>query len=185
MKLYIKFMVSHRCKMKVKEELTKLKLHYLKVKLGEVALKEAITAKNRALFKLALSKSGLVLMDDKKAMLIEKIKNVIIMMIHHTEVLPQVNFSTHLSNQLAYDYTYLSNLFSETEGNTIEHFILLHKIEKIKELIIYDELNLTEIAYKLQYSSIGALSNQFKKVTGLTPSFYKTLKNKRKNLEDI
>jgi AraC-like DNA-binding protein len=119
-------------------------------------------------------------------MLIEKIKNVIIEMIHHRDELPKINFSNYLSEKLDYDYTYLSNLFSETEGITIEHFILRHKIERVKELIIYNELNLTEIAWKLQYSSVGALSNQFKKITGLTPSFFKSLKHKRrKTIENV
>jgi AraC-like DNA-binding protein len=110
-------------------------------------------------------------------MLIEKIKNIIIEMIHYSEEIPKVKFSDYLSQKLDYDYTYLSNLFSETEGITIEHFLLIHKIEKVKELIIYDELNLTEISYKLHYSSVAHLSNQFKKITGLTPSFFKALKN--------
>ena len=110
---------------------------------------------------------------------IEKIKNVIIEMVHYTDELPKINFSVYLSDKLNYDYTYLSNLFSETEGTTIEQFILLHKIERVKELIIYDELNLTEIAFKLHYSSVSHLSSQFKKITGLTPSFFKSLKNKK------
>jgi AraC-like DNA-binding protein len=125
-------------------------------------------------------------MDDKRAMLIEKIKNVIIEMVHYTDELPKINFSDFLAEKLNYDYTYLANLFSETEGTTIEHFILLHKIERVKELIIYDELNLTEIAWKLHYSSVAALSNQFKKITGLTPTFFKSLKHKRRStLENV
>jgi AraC-like DNA-binding protein len=125
-------------------------------------------------------------MDDKKAILIEKIKNVIIEMVHYTDELPETNFSDYLSKKLNYDYTYLSNLFSETEATTIEHFIMLHKIERVKELIIYDELNLTEIAFKLHYSSVSHLSNQFKKITGLTPSFFKSLKDKKRStLEDV
>ncbi len=125
-------------------------------------------------------------MDDKKSMLIERIKNVIIEMIHYSDEVPKINFSVYLSEKLNYDYTYLSNLFSETEGTTVEHFILLHKIEKVKELIIYDELNLTEIAAKLHYSSVAHLSNQFKKITGLTPSFFRMLKlKKRSTLENL
>jgi AraC-like DNA-binding protein len=125
-------------------------------------------------------------MDDKRAMLIEKIKNVIVEMVHYTDELPKVNFSDYLSEKLNYDYTYLANLFSETEGTTIEHFIIMHKIERVKELIIYDELNLTEIAWKLHYSSVAHLSNQFKKITGLTPSFFKSLKHKkRRTLEKV
>src|SRR5690606_37758582 len=133
-----------------------------------------------------LLKSGLELMDDKRAIVIEKIKNVIIDMIHHTDELPKVKFSIFLSEELDYDYTYLANLFSQTEGITIQQFILNHKIERIKELIIYNELSLSEISFKLNYSSAAALSHQFKKVTGLTPTFYKHLKEKRKeNLEKI
>ena len=125
-------------------------------------------------------------MDDKKSVLIEKIKDVVIEMVHYEDELPKVNFSDYLAEKLGYNYTYLANLFSETEGTTIEHFIIIHKIERVKELIIYDELNLTEIAWKLHYSSVAHLSNQFKKITGLTPSFFKSLKNKkRNNLENL
>ena len=125
-------------------------------------------------------------MDDKKSVLIEKIKDVVIEMVHYDDELPKVNFSDYLTEKLGYNYTYLANLFSETEGTTIEHFIIIHKIERVKELIIYDELNLTEIAWKLHYSSVSHLSNQFKKITGLTPSFFKSLKDKkRSNLENL
>ena len=179
-------MVSIRCKMIVKEELKKLGIHYVAVDLGEVEIMENITELQREQIKTTLLKSGLELMDDKNAMLIEKIKNVIVEMVHYTDELPKIKFSDYLSKKLNYDYTYLANLFSETEGTTIEHFIILHKIERVKELIIYDELNLTEIAYKLHYSSVGHLSNQFKKTTGLTPSFFKTLKRKKRiTLEDV
>jgi len=179
-------MVSIRCKMIVKEKLKELELPYTVVNLGEVELTKNITQQQRELLKKALLKSGLELMDDKKAILIEKIKNAIIEMVHYSDELPATNFSDYLSKKLNYDYTYLSNLFSETEATTIEHFILLHKIERVKELIIYDELNLTEIAYKLHYSSVAHLSNQFKKITGLTPSFFKSLKDKKRNtLEDV
>jgi AraC-like DNA-binding protein len=173
-------MVSIRCKMAVKEELKKLGLHYVSVDLGEVDIMENITDQQREQIKAALFKSGLELMDDKKAMLIEKIKNAIIEMVHYTDEMPKVNFSNYLSEKLDYDYTYLANLFSETEGTTIEHFMLIHKIERVKELIIYDELNLTEISLKLHYSSVGHLSNQFKKITGLTPSFFKALRHKKR-----
>jgi tRNA(Ile)-lysidine synthase TilS/MesJ len=121
-------------------------------------------------------------MSDKKSILIERIKNVITEMVHYDDELPNINFSAYLSEKLHYDYTYLSNLFSEKEAVTIEHYILLHKIEMVKELIIYDELNLTEIAYKLHYSSVSHLSKQFKKITGLTPSFFKNLKTKKRNV---
>ena len=131
-------------------------------------------------------KSGLELMDDKRAILIEKIQNTIIEMVHYTDELPKTNFSDYLSEKLNHDYTYLANLFSETRGVTIEHFIILHKIERVKELIIYDELNLSEIAWKLHYSGVAHLSHQFKKVTGLSPSFFKSLKNKKRGtLENV
>jgi|SRR5688572_4878532 len=172
-------MVSIRCKMMVKDELEHLGLHHTVVELGEVEIRETITADQREKLAIALKKSGLELMDDKKAMLIEKIKNVIIETIHYSDEALKVNFSNHLSDTLQYDYTYLANLFSEVESSTIEHFIIKHKIERAKELLIYDELNLTEIAYKLHYSSVAHLSNQFKKVTGLTPTFFKNLKHKR------
>ncbi|MDD2488823.1 MAG: AraC family transcriptional regulator [Bacteroidales bacterium] len=186
MKLYIKYMVSIRCKMVVKSELDKLGLHYSVVNLGEVNIYETITEEQRSILKAALLKTGLELMDDKKAMLVEKIKNIIIEMVHYLEEVPKTNFSDFLSLKLNYDYTYLANLFSEVTGITVEHYIINHKIERVKELLIYDELNLTEISYKLNYSSVAHLSNQFKKVTGLTPSFFKKLKDKRRNsLEDV
>jgi AraC-like DNA-binding protein len=168
--------------MLVKEELEKLGIETKAINLGEVELLGNITKEQHEQIKIALLKSGLELMDDKRAMLIEKIKNVIVEMIHYEDELPKVNFSDLLSEKLQYDYTYLANLFSETEGTTIEHFIILHKIEKVKELIIYDELNLSEIAWKLHYSSVAHLSNQFKKITGLTPSHFKNLKNKRRSM---
>lgn len=186
MKLYIKYMVSIRCKMMVKSELEKLGLHYGAVDLGDVEVLEDISPEQREQLKIGLLKSGLELMDDKKAMLIEKIKNVIIEMIHYEDELPKIKNSIYISEKLNYDYTYLANLFSEATGTTIEHFILIHKIERVKELIIYDELNLSEIAWKLHYSSVAHLSNQFKKITGLTPSFFKSLKQKRRShLENI
>jgi AraC-like DNA-binding protein len=179
-------MVSIRCKMLVKTELDKLGLHYTSVSLGEVDVMETITAAQRETIKAALLKSGLELLDDKKAILIEKIKGVIIEMIHYSDELPKTNFSDYLTEKLQYDYTYLANLFSETEATTIEHFIIMHKIERVKELIIYDELNLTEIAWKMHYSSVAHLSHQFKKITGLTPSFFKSLKIKKRNtLENL
>jgi AraC-like DNA-binding protein len=179
-------MVSIRCKMAVKAEIENTGLHSLIVELGEVEIKENISGKKYDALEVALLKSGFELMDDKKAMLIEKIKNVIIEMIHYSDELPKTNFSDYLSGKLHYDYTYMSNIFSEVKGITIEHFVIIHKVEKIKELIIYDELNLTEIAWKLHYSSVAHLSNQFKKITGLTPSFFKSLKHKRRNaLENL
>jgi len=179
-------MVCIRCKMIVTDELSKLGLHYTRVELGEAEIMENITNEQRDKMKVALHKWGLELMDDKKSVLIEKIKNVVIESIHYEEEQLKNNFSTYLSEKLNYDYTYLSNLFSEVEGITIEHFVIIHKIERVKELLVYDELNLTEIAWKLHYSSVAHLSNQFKKITGLTPTHFKQLKQKRrKNLENL
>ncbi|MGZ4034266.1 MAG: helix-turn-helix domain-containing protein [Bacteroidia bacterium] len=179
-------MVSLRCKMIVKEELKKLGLRYIIVDLGMVEIMQDITTEQREQIKKNLLKSGLELLDDKKTILIEKIKNVIIEMIHHSDEVPTVNYSDFLSAKLNYDYTYLSNIFSEVKGITIQQFIIIHKIERVKELLLYNELNLTEISYKLHYSSVSHLSKQFKKITGLSPSFYKQLKQKRNgNLENI
>ncbi len=172
--------------MMVKEELKKLGLKYVVVDLGMVEVLEDITAQQRVELGKNLLKSGLELLDDKKAILIEKIKNVIIEMIHYSDEMPDVNYSDYISEKLDYDYTYLANTFSEVKGITIQQFIIIHKIERVKELLLYDELNLTEISYKLHYSSVAHLSNQFKKITGLTPTFYKQLKNKRNsNLENV
>jgi AraC-like DNA-binding protein len=179
-------MVSNRCKMVVKEELKKLGLHFILVELGEVEIMENLSIEQRTQLKQSLFEYGLELMDDKRAVLIEKIKNAIIEMVHHSDEMIKVNFSDYLSEKLNHDYTYLSNLFSEVQGTTIEQFIISHKIERIKELIIYDELNLTQISYKMNYSSVAHLSNQFKKVTGLTPSHFKQLKDKRRSpIEEV
>ncbi|MFL5729225.1 MAG: helix-turn-helix domain-containing protein [Cytophagaceae bacterium] len=186
MKLYIKFMVSLRCKMMVKEELKKLGLHFVVVDLGMVEILESINDEIHDQLRANLLESGLELLDNKKSILIEKIKNVIIEMIHYSDELPKTNYSAYISGKLDYDYTYLSNLFSEVKGVTIQQFIINHKIEFVKELLLYDEMNLTEISKKLHYSSVAHLSNQFKKVTGLSPSFYKQMKQKRKdNLESM
>jgi AraC-like DNA-binding protein len=172
--------------MAVKEELKKLGLHFVLVDLGVVDIMEDITPEQRDQLKTALQISGLELMDNKKAVLIERIRNIIIEMVHYSSELPKTNFSDFLSEKLDYDYTYLANLFSEVQGTTIEKFIIAHKIERVKELIIYDELNLTEIAWLMHYSSVAHLSNQFKKITGLTPSHFKQLKDKRrKAIEEI
>jgi len=170
--------------MVVKEELTKLGIHFTSVELGEVEVVENISAGQQEQIKTALSKSGLELMDDKKSILIQKIKNVIIEKVHYSEEPLTVNFSEYLSQKLNYDYTYLANLFSEVQGTTIEKFLIAHKIERVKELLVYNELNLTEIAYRMHYSSVAHLSAQFKKVTGLTPSHFKQLKNKRRSMLD-
>ena len=178
-------MVSLRCKMMVHEELKKLGLKYVALDLGMVEIMEDITELQREQLRINLLKSGLELMDDKKAILIDKIKNVIIDMVHNPNGLPKENNSDYISNKLGYDYTYLANIFSEVKGITIQQFIIIHKIEMVKELLLYDELNLTEISYKLNYSSVAHLSNQFKKITGLSPSYFKQLKQNRKvNLEN-
>jgi hypothetical protein len=166
----------------VKDELAKLGLAFSTIDLGQVTLKNPLSILQRESLQLALLQSGLELMEDKKAIIIEQIKNAIVSLVHYSDDLPKMNLSDYLSKKLNYDYTYLSNLFSETEGTTIEHFLLIHKIERVKELIIYDELNLTQIAWKMHYSSIAHLSHQFKKITGLTPSFFKSLKEKKREV---
>jgi AraC-like DNA-binding protein len=180
--LYIKYMVSIRCKMIVKEELKRLGLQYVVVDLGSVEILENITPVQHEQLKTNLLQSGLELLDDKKSILIDKIKNVIMEMVHYSDEIPETNYSDYISQKLKYDYTYLSNIFSEVKGITIQQFIIVHKIERVKEMLLYDEYNLTEISYKLHYSSVAHLSNQFKKVTGLSPSFFKQLRQKRKNI---
>jgi AraC-like DNA-binding protein len=172
--------------MLVKSELENLNLPYKTVELGEVELEGNISDQKREELKQALLRSGLVLMEDRKSILVEKIKTLIIEMIHYADELPEVNYSVYIGQKLNLNYTYLANLFAEVKGITIEQFIIIHKIERVKELIIYNELSLTEIAALMQYSSVAHLSKQFKKITGLTPSHFKQLKNKRRNpLEDL
>jgi len=166
--------------MVVKSEFEKLGLHYVNVELGEATIKEDITPQQLKLLSKNLKKTGLLLMDDKKSILVEKIKLIIIELVHYTEDQIKVNLSDFISEKLNFDYSYLSNLFTEVKGTTIENYYLAHKIERVKELIVYDELNLSEIAYKMHYSSVAHLSNQFKKITGLTPSHFKNLKHKRR-----
>jgi AraC-like DNA-binding protein len=179
-------MVCIRCKMVVKEELMKLGLHYSEVELGEVEIVGSISAAQQDQFRVALLKSGLELMDDKKSVLIRKIKNVIVEVVHYSDEPLTTKFSEFLSRELNLDYTYLANLFSEVQGTTIEKYFIAHKIERVKELLVYDELKLTEIAYLMHYSSVAHLSTQFKKVTGLTPSYFKQLKKKRRSmLKDV
>ena len=179
-------MVSERCKLAVKAALKKQELHFVVVDLGEVDVMEDLTPAQLKQLDADIRKSGLELMDDKKAVLIEKIKGTIIEMVHYADEFIKMNFSDFISKKLNHDYTYLSNLFSEVQGTTIEKFIISHKIERIKELIIYDELNISEIAWKMNYSSVAHLSNQFKKETGLTPSHFKKMKVKRRNpIEEI
>lgn len=172
--------------MMVKEELKKLGIHYAILDLGMVELLQDITEEQRIALKANLLMSGLELLEDQRSILIERIKNTITEMVHYSDELPDTNYSDYISKQVGQDYTYLSNIFSEVKGITIQQFIIIHKIERVKELLLYDELNLTEISYKLHYSSVAHLSNQFKKVTGLSPSFYKKLKQKRsQNLENL
>jgi AraC-like DNA-binding protein len=186
MKLYIKYMVSLRCKMVVRNELERLGLAYDSIDLGVVELKEDITPIQRDEFRRNLLRSGLELLDDKKSILIERIKCLVIEMVHYSDELPATNYSDYVSDKLQYDYTYLANLFSEVKGITIQQYIIINKIEKVKELLLYDELSVKDIAYKLHYSSAAHLSTQFKKSTGHTPSFFKKLKKlRRKNLENM
>lgn len=167
--------------MVVSLELDKLGLHHTRVELGEAEIMEDLSKEKLHLLSTALKMSGLELMDDNKTILVEKIKTIIIELVHFSEEQIKVNLSDYLSEKLFHNYTYLSNLFSEVKGTTIENYYLSHKIERVKELLVYEDLNLTEIAYKLHYSSVAHLSNQFKKMTGLTPSHFKNLKNKRQH----
>lgn len=179
-------MVSNRCKLIVKSELNNLGIVYTTLELGEADLLEKLTAEKNEELKAALHKWEFELMDDRKTILAERIKSVIIDMIHHSGEMPKTNYSDYISKKLFHDYTYLSNVFSEVENITIEHFIIAHKIEKAKELLLYGEYNISEIAALLKYRNVSHLSNQFKKVTGFTPTFFKAMKNKtRTSLEDI
>lgn len=179
-------MVSARCKTAVKEVLKKLRLHFILVELGEVEIMEDISEDQREQLKTALLILGFELIDDRRSILIEKIKHIVIEMVHNTDEPIKIKFSNYLSGKLNHDYTYMANLFSDVQGTTIGQFIISHKIERIKELIIYDELSISEIAWKMNYSSVAHLSNQFKKITGLSPSHFKQLKDKRRNpIEEI
>lgn len=178
-------MVSTRCKIAVKTALKQLGIRFVVVDLGEIEIMDPLTNEQRERLKIALLGSGLELMEDKKAILIEKINSLIIEMFHSSDVLPKVNYSDYLSEKIGHDYIYLSTIFSEVRGITIQQFIILHKIERVKELLFYGELNLSEISYMLHYSSVAHLSNQFKKVTGLSPSNYKTLKRSINSKEEL
>ena len=171
--------------MVVKAQLEKLGIGFNSIELGEVQLTTPLSESNRSLLQAELHEWGLELMVDEKTMLIEKITNIIVEMIHYSEDLPKVNYSDYISEKLNYDYTYLSNVFSKVKGITIQQFIIRNKIERVKELLMDDEMNLTEISYKLNYSSVAHLSNQFKKITGFSPSCYKQIKCSRSNLEAI
>jgi AraC-like DNA-binding protein len=164
--------------MVVKSELEKLGFHTKSVELGEAEIREEITAEEMARLGSALEKTGLELVNDKKTILVEKIKSIIIQLVHFNDEQIKINLSDYISEKLDLNYTYLANLFSEVLGTSIEQFYLNHKIEKVKELLVYGELNLTEIAWKLHYSSVAHLSNQFKKMTGLTPTHFRNLKSK-------
>lgn len=179
MRLYIKYMVSLRCKMVVKAEFAKLSLPCIIVDLGIIETLDEISNEDRETLRINLSKSGLELLDDKKNILVVKIKDTIIEMIYYSEEVPNVNYSDYLSEKLGYDYTYLSNVFSEAKGMTIQQFIIINKIKRVKELLLNDDLSLTDISYKLNYSSVSHLSNQFKKITGFTPSVYKQMMSKK------
>ncbi|MGZ3883470.1 MAG: helix-turn-helix domain-containing protein [Bacteroidia bacterium] len=186
MRLFIKNMVSYSCKMVVKLEIAKLDLHCTKVELGEVEIAEPVSLQQREQLKMALQKFGMEVLDDKKNLLIEKIKSVIVEAVHYSDEPIRMKFSDYLSSRLNYSYTYLAKRFSEMQGTTIEKHIISHKIERVKELLAYGELNLTEIAHKLHYSSVAHLSNQFKKVTGLTPSSFREFKSQQRyTLENV
>ena len=186
MKLYIKNMVCNRCKILIKDELLKFGLHPTVVELGEVEIKEDLNTEKKTALSEVLQSFGFDLINDKKSQLIEKIKNSIVGLVHYSDEQLKTTFSGYISQALHHDYSYLSNLFSEVEGTTIEKYFIAQKIERVKELLKYNELTLSEIADQLGYSSVAYLSNQFKKQTGLTPSFYKSLKqNSRKNLDDL
>jgi len=172
-------MVSDRCKMAVNDVFKKQGLQLNCIKLGEAETFELVTAEKYSKLKTSLQNIGFELIEDKQAILIERIKNSVIELVHHSDKMLKVNFSDYLSGSLNHNYTYLANVFSKTQGISIEQFIITHKIERIKELILYDELNITEIAYKMNYSSVAHMSGQFKKYTGLTPSYFKKLKLKR------
>ncbi|HAC15048.1 MAG TPA: AraC family transcriptional regulator [Bacteroidetes bacterium] len=186
MKLYIKNMVCNRCILVVKNELEKLGFASVKLTLGEVELENEIDEKEKSIINNHLQTLGFELIDDKKGRIIEKIKNIIIDLVHNQDNDAKTNLSNVLSSKLHHDYNYLSHLFSEVEGTTIEKYFISQKIEKVKELLVYDELSLSEIAFRLKYSSVAYLSNQFKKVTGLTPSHFKQIKEeKRKSLDKV
>jgi AraC-like DNA-binding protein len=186
MKLHIKNMVCNRCKMAVKSELEKLGIGVLSVELGEVVVKEELTEEEKATLDEKLQILGFSLIDDKKSQVIEKIKNLIVELVHRQNNDLKINLSDFLCSQLPHDYNYLTGLFSAVEGTTIEKYYIAQKIEKVKELLMYDELNLSEIAWQLNYSSVAYLSRQFKQVTGLTPSYFRGMKSKRrKPLDEV
>lgn len=179
-------MVCSRCKMVVKTEVEKAGLQPLSVELGEVELKKQPTEKQMQQLNASFKSLGFEIIDDKKVQTIEKIKNAIVTLVHHSHEELKTNLSAFITAQVYQDYNYLSNLFSEVEGTTIEKYFIAQRIERAKELLVYNEMSLSEIAFQLGYSSVAYLSNQFKKITGLTPSHFKSLKqHKRKHIEDL
>lgn len=180
-------MVCNRCLKVVKDEFAKLNLNIEEIELGKVSVDSELSNKKIEEIRKVLYDNGFELIDDKKSKIIDSIKTLIIEKIHYSKnAFESKNSSNYIAKELGYDYSYLSNLFSSAEGITIEKYIIHQKIEKVKELLIYDELSLNEISYQLSYSSVQHLSNQFKKITGLTPSHFKKLKeNKRKPLDEI
>jgi AraC-like DNA-binding protein len=184
--LFIKNMVCNRCIMVVQQELDKLGLPVQSIRLGEVQLDSEPPAAAKKQLEQVLLGLGFELIDDKKSRIIEKIKTLIIELVHQQDNDTKTNLSALLSDKLHHEYNYLSNLFSEVEGSTIEKYFIAQKIEKVKELLVYDELSLSEIAFRLNYSSVAYLSNQFKKVTGLTPSHFRQIReDKRKPLDQV
>lgn len=184
--LFIKNMVCNRCIMVVQNELDKLGLKVKNIKLGEVVLNNELTDEDKNTLREVLIPLGFEIIDDKKSRIIEKMKNIIIDLVHYQNYDLKFNLSDVLSSKMHHDYNYLSNLFSEVEGTTIEKYFIAQKIERVKELLVYDELSLSEIAFQLNYSSVGYLSNQFKKVTGLSPSHFKKIREeKRKPLDEV
>jgi AraC-like DNA-binding protein len=182
LKIHIKYMLSARCKMAVKDALKSLGLHFIFVELGEVEIMETPSTEQMEKLKIALEDSGFELMEDNRAILIERIKAVIIDLVYHSDEIDKFVFSNVLSERLGHPYSYIANLFTEIQGITIQQFIIAQKVARIKELLIYGELSLTEISYKMNYSSVAHLSFQFKKATGLTTSHFMDLKNKRQSL---
>lgn len=186
MKIYVKNMACESCKVVVKEALEEMDIHPVKVDLGEIEIKDDISDDEKRELNSRIKKVGLELLEKKQGVLIEKIRSVMVDYVYKSEEKPNVNFSVLLSEKLHHSYTYLANFFSEVEATTIEQYIIALKIERIKELIIFGEHTFSEIAYMLHYSSIAHLSNQFKKVTGLTPTHFKALKEKRRiTIQDI
>jgi AraC-like DNA-binding protein len=185
-RLYIKNMVCNRCIAAVKSELHKLGIKPVSVTLGEVELKQALSSDLKEKFRVALQSEGFALIDDRRSRLIEQIKTLIIKLVHYRDNDLRVNLSDFLSDKVHLDYHYLSDLFSEVTGSTIEKYFIAQKVERVKELLVYDELSLNEIALQMNYSSAAHLSAQFKKVTGFTPGYYKKIReNKRKPLDEV